>query len=123
MWALIRFGFGILALVSLFAIWTPVILRGFWPYTENLTQLEKLNTQRAESKGLIWTAYWLFASVNILAASYILQAPLTTRATFFWVLIDVLALILIVSFHTTQSNRNKTSTRASANMPDLSRAL
>lgn len=109
MWTLIRFGFGIIALVGLFAIWTPVIVRGFWPYSENLTRLEKLKTQGTESKGMIWTAYWLFISANILAATYIFHAPLTIRAILFWVLIDVLALILILSFHVTQFNRNKTS--------------
>ena len=123
MLTLIRFGLGILALVIVFAIWTPVLPRGFWPYIETLTAFEKLKTQRIEAKAMIWTAYWLFASANIFAASYILQTPVTLRAILFWILIDVLVLVLIVSFHVTQFNRIKTSTPASTITPDQSPAI
>ena len=107
MWSLIRFGFAILSLVCVFAIWTPVILRGFWPYTENFMDFERIKTQQIEVTSMIWTGYWLFVSANIFIATYVLQASFNIRSILFGGLIDMFALTLVLSFHLTQMNRRK----------------
>lgn len=107
MLTLIRFAFVIFSLVCLFAIWTPVMLRGFWPYTESFKEFETVKTYRIEVMAMIWTAYWLLVWANIFVATYVFQAPLSVRAILLWLLIVAFALILVLSFHLTQINRRK----------------
>jgi hypothetical protein len=99
--ALVRFAIGFASVVVLGVIWRPALMHGLWPYSERFTESEKRETEAAELRALILTAYWIAVIINLA-----LMSPIYNIRTL--LLANAITLPLVACWHLVlRSHANK----------------